>query len=98
MRPRGRRSASPSALPASAPAKDDWPNLYAGAAGFNAADHGIRTAAAVYTQDMYVPRQFSLETVEALGINVWENDQMQHDGLRRHGETVLGALLEIVGV
>ena len=45
-----------------------------------------------------MPRQFSLETAEALGINVWENDQMQHDGLRRHGETVLGALLEIVGV
>ncbi len=79
-------------------AKDDWPNLYAGAAGFNAADHGIRTAAAVYTQDMYVPRQFSLETAEALGINVWENDHMQHDGLRKHGEAVLGKLLEIVGV
>ena len=71
--------------------KDDWSNLYAGLSGdYNA-------YAAVYTDDIFVPRELSLETASAIGAQVFETDAYQHDGLRRHGEAVLGRLLGMAG-
>lgn len=72
--------------------KDDWANLYAGLGG------GHDAYAAVYTDDIFVPRELSLETAEAIGAKVFETDTYQHDGLRRHGEAVLGRLLDMAGV
>lgn len=73
-------------------AKDDWPNLYAGLSG------DYDAYAAVYTDDIFVPRELSLETASAIGAQVFETDNYQHDGLRRHGEAVLGRLLDMAGV
>lgn len=72
--------------------KDDWPNLYEGLGG------GHDAYAAVYTDDIFVPRELSLETAEVIGAKVFETDTYQHDGLRRHGEAVLGRLLDMAGV
>ena len=73
-------------------AKDDWSNLYAGLSG------DYDAYAAVYTDDIFVPRELSLETASAIGAQVFETDQVQQDGLRRHGEAVLGRLLDMAGV
>ena len=72
--------------------KDDWPNLYAGLAD------GHRAYAAVYTDDIFVPRELSLETASHIGAQVFETDRFQHDGLRRHGKAVLGRLLDMAGI
>lgn len=72
--------------------KDDWPSLYAGLEAGAAAGRGF---AAVYTDDIFVPRELSLETAELLGVRVWETDGYQHDGLRRHGREVLGRLIDM---
>lgn len=72
--------------------KEDWANLYAGLRG------DYDAYAAVYTDDIFVPRELSLETASAIGAQVFETDQFQHDGLRRHGEAVLGRLLDMAGV
>ena len=78
-------------------AKDDWGNQYAGvidgAAAHEAA--GGKRVAAVYTDDIFVPRELSLATADALGVSVWETATYQHDGLRRHGTEVIGRLLEM---
>lgn len=73
-------------------AKEDWANLYSGLGGGHAA------YAAVYTDDIFVPRELSLETADALGAEVFETAKYQHDGLRRHGAEVLGTLLDMAGV
>lgn len=78
-------------------AKDDWDNQYAGLLDGAAAHDatGGKRVAAVYTDDIYVPRELSLATADALGISVWETAQYQHDGLRQHGTEVLGHLLDL---
>ena len=50
-------------------------------------------AAAVYENDMYVERAFSLETAETIGAKAWVTSQYEHDGLRSWGEEVLGRLI-----
>jgi len=67
--------------------KDDWANLYAGLG------RRERTFAVVYTNDIYVPRELSLETAQLLGTRVHETAGWQHDGLRRHGAEVMNVLL-----
>lgn len=76
--------------------KDDWPNQYAGIVDGVAAHDaaGGKRVAAVYTDDIYVPRELSLETARTLGVDTWETARYQHDGLRKHGAAVLGQLLE----
>lgn len=71
---------------------DDWPNLYQNLTPARSA------YAVVYTDDIYVPRELSLETASTLGAEVFETAKFQHDGLRRHGAEVLGALLDMAGV
>ncbi|MCS5099114.1 hypothetical protein L2U97_13950, partial [Staphylococcus aureus] len=48
--------------------KDDWSNLYAGLSG------DYDAYAAVYTDDIFVPRELSLETASAIGAQVFETD------------------------
>ncbi|MCT1613579.1 alpha/beta hydrolase [Corynebacterium sanguinis] len=71
---------------------DDWRNLYAGLGASTSA------AAVVYTDDIFVPRELSLETADALGATVYETAAWQHDGLRRHGRNVIGVLMSAVGL
>lgn len=67
-------------------AKDDWTPLYDPAALEHAADAGIRTAAAVYLDDMFVPFELSMETASHIGglrphvTNRWEHNGLGVDG------------------
>ena len=70
--------------------KNDWPILY---------DEKILSvnkvpiAAAVYTNDMYVDRDYSIETAEIIrGIEIWETSKYEHIGLRSDGKNVLDLL------
>ena len=70
--------------------KNDWPILY---------DEKILSvnkvpiAAAVYTNDMYVDRDYSIETAEIIrGIEIWETSEYEHNGLRSDGKNVLDLL------
>ena len=50
-------------------------------------------AAAVYSNDMYVDRDLSIETGAMIkNINIWETELYEHDGLRTSGEKVLKTL------
>ncbi|WP_018296088.1 alpha/beta fold hydrolase [Corynebacterium lubricantis] len=70
--------------------KDDWAQLYSPDA---LADVPTVCAAAVYTDDIYVPRELSLETAESIrDVRVWETSDLQHDGIRRAGEEVFARL------
>lgn len=57
------------------------------------ADNEVPVTAAVYTHDMFVPTQYSLQTAKLLGAKVWQTDRYQHDGLRASGGKVLDQLL-----
>ena len=72
--------------------KDDWPILYSSKTLKN---NKVPTAAAVYTNDMYVDREYSMETASKIkNIKVWETDQLEHNGLRSSGELVLKTLFK----
>jgi hypothetical protein len=53
----------------------------------------IPVAAQVYTQDMYVPLDLSLETAAVVpGLRVVQDETHHHDALRKHGVEVLTGL------
>jgi len=50
--------------------------------------------AAVYFDDMYVPRELSLPTAEAIhGLRAWVTSEYEHDGLRVSNGAVLDRLI-----
>ena len=58
----------------------EWPRLYDEAA---IAASGVRGAAAVYVNDIYVPLGFSLETADLMpGVHPWITNEHEHSGLR----------------
>ncbi len=71
---------------------DEWPRLYdVGRLGENE----VPCVAAIYENDMYVPRQYSEETAGAIrGLRTWITDEFEHNGLRADGEAVFGGLLD----
>lgn len=72
----------------------EWPRLYDSEA---LARNEVPCAAAVYADDMYVERDFSLETARALrGLRVWETNEFDHNGLRLHGRRILERLLRLL--
>jgi pimeloyl-ACP methyl ester carboxylesterase len=73
--------------------RDSWPRLYdAGRLAVNE----VPVAAAVYFDDMYVPRDFSLETAAAIrGLRYWVTNEYQHDGLRVSNGKVLDRLIAL---
>jgi pimeloyl-ACP methyl ester carboxylesterase len=74
--------------------KNDWPSLYDSTALSNI---DVPIAAAVYTNDMYVDKDYSLDSAESIkGIQLWETDEFEHNGLRSHGEKVLSNLFELL--
>jgi pimeloyl-ACP methyl ester carboxylesterase len=67
-------------------AKDDWTPLYDADTLARTADNGIRAAAAVYLDDMFVPFELSMETASRIGglrphvTNRWEHNGLGVDG------------------
>ena len=73
--------------------QDSWPPLYD--AGQLAANE-VPAAAAIYFDDMYVPRNFSVETARAIrGLRPWVTNEYEHDGLRVSNGAVLGRLIAL---
>lgn len=76
--------------------KDDWTILYDKT---NLNNNKVPVAAAVYTNDMYVDKDYSIETASNIkGIKVWETDKIEHNGLRSDGKMVLNKLFKLLKV
>jgi pimeloyl-ACP methyl ester carboxylesterase len=74
--------------------RDSWPPLYD--AGRLLAND-VPAAAAVYHDDMYVPREFSVPTAQAIrGLRPWVTNEYEHDGLRVSDGKVLDRLIAMV--
>lgn len=74
--------------------KNDWPMLYEKRSLNN---NVVPVAAAVYTNDMYVDRGYSLDTAsEIRGIKIWETSKLEHNGLRTNGKLVLKNLFNLL--
>jgi len=73
--------------------RDEWPVLYDRDA---LSSNEVPVAAAVYENDMYVEREYSLETASAIrGAKVWRTADFEHNGLRADGPKILARLLEM---
>jgi pimeloyl-ACP methyl ester carboxylesterase len=71
--------------------RDDWPPLYDPA---RLAANEVPVAAAVYYHDMYVDREFSMQTAEVIrGLRAWVTSEYEHDGLRVSDGAVLDRLI-----
>jgi pimeloyl-ACP methyl ester carboxylesterase len=69
----------------------DWPALYDPG---QLARTDIPVAAAIYFDDMYVPRELSLQTAAAIrGLRFWITNEFEHDGLRTGEGRVLDRLI-----
>jgi pimeloyl-ACP methyl ester carboxylesterase len=74
-------------------AAHEWPRLYDPDV---LAANTVPAAAAVYANDMFVPRTFSEATASGIaGLRVWLTSEYEHDGLRQAGDRVLGRLLDL---
>jgi pimeloyl-ACP methyl ester carboxylesterase len=74
-------------------AEHDWPRLYDPA---QLAANEVPVAAAIYADDLYVPRTFSEQTAAQIrGLRPWLTNELHHDGLRIEGERVLGRLIDL---
>ena len=75
-------------------AKSDWKPLYHTE---RLASNTVPVAAAVYSEDIYVDRDLSLETAAAVrGLQVWETADFHHDGIADDGEGIFARLLGMV--
>ncbi len=75
--------------------RTDWGPLYDLEA---LATNTVPTAAAIYTHDVYVDRDLSLETASRVqGLMAWETDAFHHDGIGDDGPGILRRLLEMTG-
>ncbi len=71
--------------------KNDWTPLYNPE---RLARNSVPVAAAVYSHDIYVDRELSLETAAAVrGLQVWESADFHHDGIADDGEGIFTRLL-----
>ncbi len=71
--------------------RDDWPPLYDPT---RLAANEVPVAAAVYYHDMYVDRELSMRTAQAIrGLQAWVTSEYEHDGLRVSHGAVLDRLI-----
>ena len=71
--------------------RDDWPVLYDPG---QLARADIPVTAAIYFDDMYVPRELSLQTAAQIrGLRYWITNEFEHDGLRTSDGRVLDRLI-----
>jgi pimeloyl-ACP methyl ester carboxylesterase len=74
--------------------RDDWPPLYDPT---RLAANEVPAAAAVYYNDMYVDRELSMRTAQAIrGLRAWVTSEYEHDGLRVSDGAVLDHLIGMV--
>ncbi|MCH1918746.1 alpha/beta hydrolase [Shewanella sp. A3A] len=75
-------------------AKADWPMLY----DLNTLQQNtVPVAAVVYSNDMYVERQFSEETAAQIpNLRTWVTSEYEHNGIRMDGERILDKLLALI--
>ena len=74
-------------------AEFEWPRLYDEE---QLAGNEVPCAAAVYANDMYLPRVFSEETAaRTKGMRIWLTNEYEHNGLRIDGERVLDRLIKL---
>jgi len=73
--------------------REDWPVLYdPGELGRSE----VPAAAAIYFNDMYVPRELSLPTAAGIrGLRTWVTSEYEHDGLRVSDGVVLDRLIAL---
>ena len=70
--------------------KNDWPMLYSEE---NLRENQVSVAAAVYTNDMYVDREYSMELAGIIpNMSIWETENLEHNALRSNGKLVLDSL------
>ena len=75
-------------------AEHPWPRMFD---ADQLARNEVPVAAAIYSNDLYVERDFSIETAAAIrGLRTWETDEFEHNGIRAEGERVLGRLIDLV--
>jgi pimeloyl-ACP methyl ester carboxylesterase len=75
-------------------AEREWPRLYDEA---QLRANEVPVAAAIYVDDMYVPREVSEPTAATIrGLKPWITNEYEHNGLRADGERVLGRLIDLV--
>jgi pimeloyl-ACP methyl ester carboxylesterase len=85
---------APARETAEALARHEWPRLYDPEV---LAANTVPTAAAIYTEDLYVERAFSEQTVAATPkLHGWVTSEYDHNGLRADGERILGRLIDLV--
>jgi pimeloyl-ACP methyl ester carboxylesterase len=78
---------------AEALAEREWPRLYDPE---RLAANEVPAAAAIYANDMYVPRELSEATAARLrGLRPWLTDEYEHNGLRADGERIVSRLLDL---
>jgi pimeloyl-ACP methyl ester carboxylesterase len=75
-------------------AEHPWPALYD---ADQLRRNEVPVAATIYVNDLYVERDFAVETATAIrGLRAWQTDEFEHNGLRADGERVLGRLIDLV--
>ena len=75
-------------------AQHQWPRLYDADV---LKQNDVAVAASIYTNDLYVDRDFALETAATIrGLKFWETAELEHNGLRADGERVLSTLFDLL--
>ena len=60
------------------------------------ANNSVPVAAAIYSEDMYVEMQYSLETAKQVGnLKYWLTSEYEHNGIRIDGEHILDKLISL---
>ncbi|WP_350431201.1 alpha/beta fold hydrolase [Shewanella sp. H8] len=73
--------------------KKDWPALYDLE---KLANNKVPVAAAIYSNDMFVEMQYSLETTQQVGqLQYWLTSEYEHNGIRMDGERILDKLISL---
>lgn len=74
-------------------AEHQWPTLYDPEA---LRANEVPCAAAIYGDDLFVPRQYSEQTASLVrGLRPWLTNEYEHGGLRADGARVLGRLIDL---
>jgi pimeloyl-ACP methyl ester carboxylesterase len=74
-------------------AEHPWPKLYD---ADRLRHNEVPVAATIYVNDLYVERDFALETAATIrGIRTWQTDEYEHSALRADGERVVDRLIDL---
>ncbi|ABV36272.1 alpha/beta hydrolase fold [Shewanella sediminis HAW-EB3] len=73
--------------------KEDWSGLYD---LDTLANNSVPVAAAIYSEDMFVEMNYSLETTKQVGkLKYWLTSEYEHNGIRMDGEHILDRLIAL---